>query len=313
MPTKRTASATTPLPAAAARGAAVNEAEAYGVRLAPATVPADTLYWQAINVRHLSADENRGKHNVYVRALDENGQRDRNPALRAAYTWEGRQPEENAPPRALDKGDADIGHADIDVYKGQHIEVWLEGDGLPSDHVLNLHTEHEGAEKTSDGEDGNYRYHHSFLVTFQRTRHAAPPTDGGGETAPVPGKPDSGQPASAGGETTPTPSEPAGGAPVATGVNNAAYVRDADHVEDNSVLKPGERFTKQWVLRNTGTTTWGAGYQLVHIAGERLDAPAAVPAPTTPPGADATIAVDFVTHEASTELRSDWRLANPAG
>ena len=90
-------------------------------------------------------------------------------------------------------------------------------------------------------------------------------------------------------------------------------MRDADHVEDNSVLKPGERFTKQWVLRNTGTTTWGAGYQLVHVAGERLDAPAAVPVPTTPPGADATIAVDFVTHEASTELRSDWRLANPAG
>jgi hypothetical protein len=137
-----------PTPAAVTLRGPVNEAAAYGVRLEPANAPGDSPFWQVVNVRHLSADENRGKHNVFVRVLDATGQRDRNPALRAAYTWEGRRPDESAPPRPLDKGDADLGHADIDVNKGQHISVWIEGDGLPSARVANLHTDHEANEKT---------------------------------------------------------------------------------------------------------------------------------------------------------------------
>lgn len=262
----------TPAAAVTLRGP-VNEAAAYGVQLEPAHAPGSSPFWQVVNVRHLSADENRGKHNIYVRVLDANGQRERNSALRATYTWEGRRPEEAAPPRPLDKGDADLGHADIDVNKGQHISVWIEGDGLPSARVANLHTDHEAAEKTSDGQDGNTRFHHSFLITFQRTQS---------EPAPV-------------------------------GVDDALYVRDADAIQDGAVLKPDIRFTKQWVMRNTGDTTWGDGYRLVHTANDRLGAPDAVPVPVTPPGAEATIAVEFVTHAASTELRSDWRLANPAG
>lgn len=260
-------------PAAVTLRGPVNEAVAYGVRLEPANAPGNSPFWQVINVRHLSADENRGKHNIFVRVLDVNGQRDRNPSLRVAYTWEGRRPDESAPPRPLDKDDADLGHADIDVNKGQHISVWIEGDGLPSARVVNLHTDHDVNEKTSDGQDGNTRFHHSFLVTFQRTQS---------DPAPV-------------------------------GVDDALYVRDADPIQDGAVLKPGERFVKQWVMRNTGDTTWGDGYRLVHIANDRLGAPDTVPVPVTPPGAEATIAVEFVTHAALGELRSDWRLANPAG
>jgi hypothetical protein len=105
MPAKPAATARDIQPAAAISGATVsnanvNEAEAYGARLAPAAVPDGSLYWKIVNVRHLSADENRGKRNIYVRVLDEAGRRERNAALRAAYTWEGRQPGEEAPPRA---------------------------------------------------------------------------------------------------------------------------------------------------------------------------------------------------------------------
>ncbi len=179
--------------------------------------------------------------------------------------------------------------------------------------MLNLHTEQEGAEKTSDGEDGNYRYHHSFLVTFQRTRQATP-TEGGDETVPTPSKPGSGQPAPVGSEPTPSPSRPTEVQHIATGVNNAAYVHSyADHVEDNSVLKPGERSIKQWVLRNTGTTTWGAGYQLVHAASKGWMHRLPCPHPRPRPAPKRRLPWNFVTHEASTELRSDWRLANPAG
>jgi len=297
MPAKRTTSSHQAAPAAVAPLAAVNEAEAFGVRLAPATVAAGALCWRVVNVRHLTADENRGKRNIFVRVLDEQGRRDRNPALRATYTWDGRKPDEAAPPRPLDKGDGDIGHADIDINKGQHIDVWIEGDGLPCDHVLNLHSDHDITEKTSDGQDGNTRFHHSFLVTFQRTR-----ADG---TPPTP--PDGGEPA------PPTPEEPDDGEPAPAGIDDAAYVRDADAIVDGSVLGPGEHFTKRWVLRNSGTTTWGEGYRLVRVAGDPLGAPASVMVPVTPPGVEATIAVDFVTHASFGELRSDWRMANAAG
>lgn len=261
------------VPAAVTLRGSVNEAEAYGVRLEPANAPGNSPFWQVINVRHLSADENRGKHNIFVRVLDANGQRDRNPSLRVAYTWEGRRPDERAPLRPLDKGDADIGHADIDINKGQRISVWIEGDGLPSARVVNLHTDHEANEQTSDGQDGNTRFHHSFLVTFQRSQS---------EPAPL-------------------------------GVDDARYVRDADPIQDGAVLKPGQHFVKQWVMRNTGDTTWGDGYRLVHVANERLGAPEAVAVPVTPPGAEATLAVEFVAHASSSALRSDWQLANSAG
>lgn len=292
---RRSTSPVHPAMAAAAPAAMINEADAYGVRLEAANAAAGSFVWQVANVRHLSADENRGKHNIFVRVFDEEGQRDRNPALRAVYTWEGRQPEEAAPPRAFDKGDADIGHADIDVNKGQHITVWIEGDGLPSARVANLHTDHDVNERTSDGQDGNTRFHHSFLVTFQRTRQGGAPLPAPDEAPPAPKPGDPTQP------------------PLPSGIDAAAYVRDADPIEDGAVLAPGARFTKEWVLRNTGATTWGAGYRLVHVANERLGAPASVDVPVTPPCAEATVVVDFVTHAASTELRSDWRLANPGG
>jgi hypothetical protein len=95
--------------------------------------------------------------------------------------------------------------------------------------------------------------------------------------------------------------------------DDAVYVRDADAIVDGAVLAPGARFTKHWVLRNTGTTTWGEEYRLVHTANERLGAPGAVAVPVTPPGAEATIAVEFVAQASTDVLRSDWRLANPAG
>lgn len=107
--------------------------------------------------------------------------------------------------------------------------------------------------------------------------------------------------------------DPVNSDPTPVGIDDARYVRDADPIQDGAVLEPGQRFVKQWVMRNTGDTTWGNGYRLVHVANERLGAPESVPVPVTPPGAEATIPVEFVTHASPGELRSDWRLANPVG
>lgn len=171
-------------PAHSVNGAAVNQAEGYGVRIAPATVTTGQEYWQVLSVRHLPPDENRGKHNVYVDALTADGQRERTPALRIGWTWEGRRGDEVADPKPLDKPDNEPA-GNVDLNRGQIVQIWIEGDGLPSERVENLHTDHPD-EAGSEGA-GNTRFHHSFHVTFQRVRQEAPVviTSGGGGDEPT--------------------------------------------------------------------------------------------------------------------------------
>ena len=149
----------------------VNQAEGYNVHLTPAAVTAGQCYWHVTSARHLSPEENRGRHNVFVDALDENGQRCRMPTLRIGWSWAGRRPDEQAPLKPLDKPDNEPA-GNVDLYAGQHLEAWIEGDGLPSDHVVNLHTDHPD-EPGPGGQLWNSRGHHSFHVIFQRTRKTA--------------------------------------------------------------------------------------------------------------------------------------------
>ena len=156
-----------------------NQAESYGVSID--TSPSTGEVWRAILVRHLTGAENGGKHNVYVDVLDAAGNRDRNPALRIGWTWEGRGPSEDAPPKPLDKPDGEQGDGNVDMYRGQIITAWIQGDHLPSDRVAGMHIMHP------DEEAGNTWGHHSFYCQFQRVRGAIvdppieppiePPTD----------------------------------------------------------------------------------------------------------------------------------------
>ena len=92
-------------------------------------------------MRHRTPEENQGKHNAYVTAIDENGQRVRDRVLRIGWTWEGRTADEPAEPKRLDKPDNEPA-GNVDIYGGMHLAVWITGDGLPSDRAENLHTHH---------------------------------------------------------------------------------------------------------------------------------------------------------------------------
>ena len=80
-----------------------NQATAYDVGIVPAVVESGRPYWRAVDVRHLTPAENRGKHHVFVDIVDEAGRPVRDPKLRIGWTWDGRQPSEPAPPQPLDK------------------------------------------------------------------------------------------------------------------------------------------------------------------------------------------------------------------
>ena len=48
----------------------INDAQAYGVAIVPATVAPGAWYWQAVRVHHLTPEENGGNHHIYLDILD---------------------------------------------------------------------------------------------------------------------------------------------------------------------------------------------------------------------------------------------------
>ena len=146
----------------------VGTAAPYGVRLEQNANVAGQLYWRVVGIHHLTPDENRGRHAVYVDVLDEAGTRVRDPNLRLRWGWEGQRADERADPKPFDKPDNEPA-ANADLNRGQHLWVHIEGDGLPSERVLNCHTDHAD-EPGPGGEKWNTSGHHSFYILFQRTR-----------------------------------------------------------------------------------------------------------------------------------------------
>lgn len=251
----------------------------YGVQLQLASVSSEQRYWRVLGVYHLTPEENQGKHAVYVDVVDEAGNRVRDPNLRLHWGWEGQRPDEQVNPKAFDKPDSEPA-TNLDLYKGQHLWVQIEGDGLPSDRVCNCHTSHTD-EPGPHGETWNSFGHHSFYVLFQCTR------------------------------LVDTQEEEDGTTPILTSPDQAVYVRD--QIADGSRCQPNATLQQIWTVRNTGTTTWGPGYALAYEQGAPLNAALAIPVPTTPPGAEVDLHLPFTAPSTPGRCRSDWKLRNAAG
>lgn len=139
----------------------INDAEAYGVTIVAADVAPGDEYWQVTRVHHRTPGENGGKHHIYLDALDEAGERQF--GTRLLVRWDGGSQEV-----VIEKPLSEPG-ANFPMWKWQVCNV--EALGMLSDRVENLHTGHD------DEAPGNTLFHHSFDVTFQRTRapEAEPP------------------------------------------------------------------------------------------------------------------------------------------
>lgn len=132
----------------------INDAVAYGVKIEPAPVSAGQPCWKVIQVHHLTPEENRGLHHIFIDTLDEKGERLF--GTRVRVTWQSGEGE-----AVIDKPLAEPG-TNIPIWKKQVCAIEVKGD-LPSDRVVNLHTEHP------DEGEGNTRYHHSFQIIFKKT------------------------------------------------------------------------------------------------------------------------------------------------
>lgn len=147
----------------------MSDAEKYGVTIVRADPPAGEQVYRATEVYHLPPEKNRGRHNIFVNAYDEEGESLTDTGVFISWRWEGQGPGEHSPDVPLDK-DEPPGMGDIPMFSGQHISIRLGDDSMiSSDMVHNLHTNHP-----SDGR-GNSEGHHSFRVTFVRTTVGSKP------------------------------------------------------------------------------------------------------------------------------------------
>jgi murein DD-endopeptidase MepM/ murein hydrolase activator NlpD len=410
----------------------------YGVQWEQANAAPGTLCWRVIGVHHLTPDENRGNHVVYVDVVDEAGHPLRSADLQVKWGWAGQRPDEPAPPKPLDKPSSEPA-TNVEMYSGQQLWIELTGEGLPSDTVRNLHTKHAD-EPGPNGETWNSIGHHSFYVLFQRVRHDAAavhpddPVHKIGDGAPLedvlvvapfrfeawpteqrlvtqpfgvnperyqeyglaghegvdiaaatgsaifavaPGAVKMVQPVESGHpygihvrithrdgyETTyahlqsvaVAPGQPVAagqllgladstgnargehlhltlkrdsavtpGYPdriidpmpflqplLATGQDDARYVRDL--VADGTPVKPSAQVDQRWTVRNTGSTSWGAGYVLAFESGVLLGEADILPVPPTAPGAEVDLPLTFAAPPTPGSYRSYWRLRNGAG
>ena len=109
-------------------------------------------------------------------------------------------------------------------------------------------------------------------------------------------------------EFSPTPS------PTQGICDQAAFDEDVNY-PDNSVLEPGEEFTKTWRLENTGTCTWNTNYSIVFDQGDAMGGPpsATLTTSSVAPGEKVEVSVVLTAPESLGTYQGYWMLRNPAG
>ncbi len=94
--------------------------------------------------------------------------------------------------------------------------------------------------------------------------------------------------------------------------NTSAFVADVT-VPDGTLLAPGQTFNKIWRIRNSGSCTWGTGYQLVFVTGEAMTASTVIAVPNTAPGATVDLLVAMTASTTPGVHAGQWRLKSASG
>lgn len=85
-------------------------------------------------------------------------------------------------------------------------------------------------------------------------------------------------------------------------------------VPDDTIMQPGQKFTKTWRLQNAGTCSWSTDYALVWFSGEQFNAKSTVPLSTAvPPGATVDLSVEMEAPLSAGDHTSYWKLRNGSG
>ncbi|MGQ9625755.1 MAG: NBR1-Ig-like domain-containing protein [Anaerolineae bacterium] len=100
--------------------------------------------------------------------------------------------------------------------------------------------------------------------------------------------------------------------PTPTCVPDAKFISDIT-VPDGSTFLPGEPIHKIWRMKNTGTCSWGEGYNWVFVRGDRLEATPIQEAPSASPGEEANIELRLRAPYVEGIYKSVWQMRAPSG
>jgi hypothetical protein len=82
---------------------------------------------------------------------------------------------------------------------------------------------------------------------------------------------------------------------------------------DGSEIVAGEKFTKTWTLRNTGSIPWGKGYELAFVGGTEMGAGGPIPVGAVAAQALVNVSVDLTAPSTEGRHIGRWRVRNARG
>jgi hypothetical protein len=95
--------------------------------------------------------------------------------------------------------------------------------------------------------------------------------------------------------------------------NAAEFVKDVS-IPDGTAIKPKQKFTKVWSIKNIGTCTWDADYNVVYVWGDQMKGVSPQPlGEVVEPGIVIEIAVELVAPGSSGSYQGDWMLQDADG
>ncbi|MCB8982365.1 MAG: C39 family peptidase [Ardenticatenaceae bacterium] len=96
------------------------------------------------------------------------------------------------------------------------------------------------------------------------------------------------------------------------GTCNSQFIADVT-IPDDTVITPGEAFTKTWRLKNTGTRAWDDGFSIRYLGGVKMAAQDSYPLPPAAPGVEVDVSIDMTAPTAPGTHYEDWRLFDDKG
>lgn len=101
--------------------------------------------------------------------------------------------------------------------------------------------------------------------------------------------------------------------PTANPCYNLFYIEDVT-IPDNTQMKPGEVFTKTWLVQNTGGCAWRAGFTFQHVGGDAMRGNTVILTEAIQTGSKREISVQLVVpNDQNGLIQSAWRMADENG
>ncbi|GAB4571145.1 MAG: hypothetical protein Fur0017_19420 [Anaerolineales bacterium] len=98
----------------------------------------------------------------------------------------------------------------------------------------------------------------------------------------------------------------------AVGCNNSTYVDDVT-VPDDTVMTPGQTFTKTWKLQNTGSCAWSTSYKVTFVSGNAMSGVTTPLTVAVQPGQSGDVSVAMKAPATAGDAIGYWILTNDSG